>query len=289
VQLRALQPAGRLDLFAGQELTLLARYRVSAIPVAFGQQGGARITVTGDTPDGPLTWEARAVFPARRTTDAFVGRLWATQRVGWLSAERRKNGASEEIDSEMKQLGERWGIPTELTSYLVLEPGMVAQRANVNDVARGRGDQTRRLEQAVVTGSADSRGAGAASNAPAAPPAVQQFESAKAAAEMRESRSLAMSDATNASGRRSTTTRTFALKDSVWTDDRPAAANARTISIKPFSPAYFAAMERVSELREIFALGERVQVHGRALIIKLSADGLEQLDERALTALTRDW
>jgi Ca-activated chloride channel family protein len=289
VQLRALQPAGRLDLFAGQELTLLARYRVSAIPVAFGQQGGARITVTGDTPDGPVTWEARAVFPARRTTDAFVGRLWATQRVGWLSAERRKNGASEEIDAEMKQLGERWGIPTELTSYLVLEPGMQVPRVGSANVApRARGD-SRRLEQVVVTGTADSRGAGAASNAPAAPPAVQQFESAKAAAEMRESRSLAMSDATNASGRRSTTTRTFALKDSVWTDDRPAAANARTISIKPFSPAYFAAMERVSELREIFALGERVQVHGRALIIKLSADGLEQLDERTLTALTRDW
>jgi len=279
VQLRALQPAGRLDLFAGQELTLLARYRVSAIPVAFGQQGSGRITVTGDTPDGPVTWEARAVFPARRTTDAFVGRLWATQRVGWLSAERRKNGGSQELDSEMKQLGERWGIPTELTSYLVLEPGMVA----------GRGASRGARPERILDSPNSISTTGAAQIAPSAPPSVQQFESAKAAAEMRESRSLAMSDATNASGRRRTTTRTFALVDSVWTDDRPAAANARTISIKPFSPAYFAAMERVSELREIFALGERVQVHGRALIIKLSADGLEQLDERALTALTRDW
>ena len=46
VQLHAIQPTGRLDLFAGQELTVLARYRRSAIPMGFGQENGGRITIT---------------------------------------------------------------------------------------------------------------------------------------------------------------------------------------------------------------------------------------------------
>ena len=86
VSLHAMQPAGRLDLFAGQELVILVRYRGSAT--------AGRIIITGESANGPVTWEAEARFPERRTTDAFVGRLWATQRVGWLSAARRRTGAS---------------------------------------------------------------------------------------------------------------------------------------------------------------------------------------------------
>jgi len=288
VQLSSMQPAGRLDLFAGQELTLLARYRMSAIPVMWGQENSGRITITGDTPEGPVTWEARANFPARRTADAFVGRLWAAQRVGWLSAERRRNGASSELDSEMRQLGERWGIPTELTSYLVLEPGMVAQR-NPNVVPPVDRADRQRLERAGVSG------AGAATNAqPMSAPspaavASSDFERAKKAAEMRDARSVGdLAQESSASGRR-TSTRSFRLDDSTWVDQRAASATARIVTIRPYSKAYFAAMERITELREAFGLGERVVVHGRAVTVRLAADGAESLDEAALAALARDW
>jgi hypothetical protein len=116
-----------------------------------------------------------------------------------------------------------------------------------------------------------------------------EFELAKAAAEMRDARSIGLNAVADANGRRTTTTRSFVLRDSTWVDERAKAVDGRTYSIKPFSPAYFAAMERIPELREIFALGERVEVHGRALTIRLAADGLERLDDRALTALGRDW
>lgn len=273
VQLHALQPAGRLDLFAGQELTVLARYRRSAIPVAFGQENGGRITITGDTPDGPVTWVAQAQFPSRRTADAFVGRLWATQRVGWLSAERRKNGASEELDSEMKQLGEKWGIPTELTSYLVLEPGMQVPR---------RLDATRGVAGGVAS-------AMPAPSAMAAERRENEFDRAKQAATMRESRSVGDMAAMNDATTRRTATRSFTLVDGTWVDARPAAANARVVTVRPFSTAYFSLMERIAELREPFALGERVEIHGRAVTIRLAADGVAQLDEAALAAVTRDW
>lgn len=305
VQLHAMQPAGRLDLFAGQELTVLARYRRSGVmPAAFGQGGETRITITGETVDGPVTWEGRATFPSRRTDDAFVGRLWATQRVGWLSAERRKNGASSELDAEIRSLGEKWGIPTELTSYLVLEPGMQVPRPtpsrrgdlgartldSPNSIAAPTGDRqaTRGVAGGVAIGAA-----GSASNAPAAAPAERardEFELAKLAATMRESRSLSDVVVTGVdAGSRRTSTRSFTMVDSAWVDTRPAAKGARIISVKPFSPAYFALMERVSELREAFALGERVTVHGRAVTVRLAADGAEKLGEAALTAITRDW
>ena len=80
------------------------------------------------TRNGNASWTARVAFPSSSRENSFVARLWATQRVGYLSAEKRKNGASREIDDEIRQLGERYAIPTEFTSYLVLEPGMQVQR-----------------------------------------------------------------------------------------------------------------------------------------------------------------
>ena len=292
VQLHALQPAGRLDLFAGQELTVLARYRRSAIPVAFSQESAGRITITGDTPDGPVTWVAQAQFPARRAGDAFVGRLWATQRVGWLSAERRKNGASSELDGEMKQLGEKWGIPTELTSYLVLEPGMQVtprQSGLRRDLPANSG-----VVGGVASGVAGGVASGAASPSPmtsavAAERKENEFDRAKQAATMRESRTVAEMVVANTETSRRAATRSFTLVDSTWVDARPAATGARMVTVKPFSPAYFTLMERVAELRELFGVGERMEIHGRAVTIRLAEDGVARLDEAALTAITRDW
>jgi Ca-activated chloride channel family protein len=269
VTLQQVMPAGRIDLFAGQELTILARY-VGAAP-------RGRITITGRTPDGPVSWETQASFPQQRTQDAFVGRLWATQRVGWLSAERRRNGASTELDSEMRELGTRWGIPTELTSYLVLEPGMTIPQATSGPIGRTGRMQPMR---------GDASGAGAA----APPPAPSAFEAARQAADMRSSRSVAESEQ-KLDGRRErrTADRMFVLQDSMWTDTRAAASQARVVRVRPYSAAYFALMERHAELREILALGEQVQVHGRAVTLVLAADGVERLDAQALAAFTRDW
>ena len=72
-------------------------------------------------------------------------------------------------------------------------------------------------------------------------------------------------------------------------DERPAAANAREVKVKPFSKAYFDLMERIPELREAFALGEKVEVHGKAVTIRLDAGGADSLDTATLDAVTRDW
>src|SRR5690606_19899263 len=162
--------------------------------------------------------------------------------------------------------------PTEFTSYLVLEPGMT-----VGPMPR---DERARILPAV---------AGAGSVAPSAPP-PSAFEQARAAAKQREARSVAEADATmdRATSRR-TTNRMFVLRDSVWVDTRATAATVRHISVRAYSDAYFALMDSIPELREAFALGDRVKVRGRAVTIVLAADGVDRLQPRELGAAVRDW
>jgi hypothetical protein len=106
-------PETMTDLFAGQDLVLLARYEGS---------GPTHLRFSGRTAAGPVSWTSDVVFPDRERANPFVARLWATQRIGYLEAARHKSGPSAELDTELRSLGERFGIPTELTSYLVREP-----------------------------------------------------------------------------------------------------------------------------------------------------------------------
>lgn len=270
VRLDRVQPTGAFDLFAGQEVTLFARYR--------GGRRAARVTVEGTSVDGPVRWMTTAKFPGRADENSFVARLWAVQRVGWLSAERRRNGATTELDDELRTLGTRFGIPTELTSYLVVEPGMQRNLAAVGGVARP--------EQFTVAQ------AGMPMNAPAPALATSAaFERAKAAADQRAVRSIEQLDAA-ARERREVTRfvmgRIFTFTDGVW-QDTPATPPTRTAKIVAYSAAYFALLQRLPALTDVFALGERVAVQGKAVRLVLDASGDTTLSVGALDAIVRDW
>jgi Ca-activated chloride channel family protein len=206
-----------------------------------------------------------------------VARLWATQRVGFLSAEKRKaGGTSPEIDEEIRMLGERYGIPTEFTSYLVLEPGMVGARRN-------------------TTGAGVAGGIAAA----APPPTVQrrrdeQFEMAKQAAELRDARSLVAVDmaapvsANAAEPLRKVSGRPFVRRDGVWTDVRYQ-PTMKTVSVKAYSKAYFDLVAQLPELRAIFALGDKVIAVGRTGAIAVGDSGTSELSAGELARIVREW
>ena len=118
-RLSKLLPATTSDVFADRDLVLFARY---------SGHGPSRIIVEGNRRGVPVTWTSAVDFPDRERQNPFVARLWAAQRVGFLSAEKRKNGDSREFDDEIRMLGERYGIPTEFTSYLVTEPQFAVMR-----------------------------------------------------------------------------------------------------------------------------------------------------------------
>jgi len=264
VRLRKMHPSGSVDIFAGEDLVILSRY---------DGNGNAVVRFDGQTTNGPVSWSTRVYFPERSRENPFVARLWATQRVGYLSAEKRKHGGSQEINDEIRDLGERFGIPTEFSSYLVVEPGMNRRR-----VIGAGGVQ---LNSVVVNGAAV---------APA--PAAVQFEAAKAAAAQRSATSVSAADAAmgirdDANVRRAGNV-TFVLRDSVWTDVRYKKSGT-VLQVKPFSDAYFKLLEMVPELREPFSVGERVIVAGRSMAIELTLSGEEQLTDRDVTLIRDRW
>ena len=262
-RLSKMHPAGPYDLFAGQDLVVLARYEGS---------GTILVRFEGESANGRVSWTTEAELPERDRENSFVARLWATQRVGYLSAERRRSGPSPEIDDEIRTLGEKYGIPTELTSYLVLEPGQ--------QVATGRG----------VAGNL---------TAPTSAPVAleqrrQRFEEAKAASAYRGVQSIAEADAAalqaNTAGTtsRRVDTRTFALRDSVWTDVR-FTVGTRVVTVKAYSEAYFALVRELPDLGPAFALGDRVLVGGTKVAVKVAPDGVERLSTAELAAIVAAW
>ncbi len=262
VRLVKRQPSDAADIFAGQDYVLLTRY---------DGDGDATLRFNGETANGPVSWSQRVTFPSSSRENSFVARLWATQRVGFLSAEKRKNGSSREVDDEIRELGEKYAIPTEFTSYLVVEPGMRRQ------IAAGQ------ISNAVVTGVAESR-------APA--PSAKAFEAARSAANQRAATNLAVADEAafgkSASSMRRIGTHTFSLESGRWIDVRKA-DSLKVLKVRAFSDAYFRIMDAIPELREVFSLGDKVVAAGRQTAIETGETGVESLSDSELKRLVAAW
>ncbi len=275
VRLSRILPGETMDIFADRDLSLVARYT---------GHGNARVVVEGRRGSTPVTWTSTVDFPDRDRENSFVARLWATQRVGYLSMEKHKNGGSSEVDDEIRALGERYGIPTEFTSYLVAEPQPAPMRLIRSDAAASA-----RMKQI------GANGAPAAS----AMPQTLAFETAKAASLQRSVYTIAAvdslaraaggrdeKDASNASRR--IDGRTFNLSDGVWTDARYH-ADVHVTTIKPYSRAYFDLVKRLPELKPVFAIGDRVVVVGKTEAIRVDESGVSELKAGDLAALVRKW
>ena len=290
VRLSQVMPNGPIDVFAGQDLLVLARYDGS---------GEATVRLEGQSPSGPITWSTRAQFSSNERGNPFVARLWAAQRLGWLAAEKRRsngggthggNAGTRELDEEIRALGERYGLPTEFSSYLVVEPGMqvaapssMRDRANTGFASAGGVGRT----NAAVSTASDSR---KTAYAPLPAPSQAQFEAARVSAERREAKSLQAleGEAANNSNVRIVENRQFVNINGVWSDVMRD-SSLRTIRVKPFTPLYFELMKRMPAFQKYFALGDRVIVSGKRVTIELRDDGSERVDETLLASIVRDW
>jgi len=83
-------------------------------------------------------------------------------------------------------------------------------------------------------------------------------------------------------------THTFVMRDGVWTDTQYRSPGT-VLRVKPFSDAYFKAIELQPELRDAFSVGDRVIVAGRNMAIELSPNGVEQLSDRDQALLRDRW
>jgi len=112
IRISQLYPHELPDLFNGDMLVVFGRYTgagASAVKIG-GLLGGQKREFVAD-----------AAFDERNTANAFIPRLWATRRVGWLLDEIRLHGESGELRDEATRLAREFGIVTPYTAYLIME------------------------------------------------------------------------------------------------------------------------------------------------------------------------
>lgn len=246
-------PAILPDLFYGEELVVLARYR---------GEGTGPIVIEGSRNGRRERFSIPAVFSRRERDNEYIPPLWAARRVGELTRQIRLEGAATELVSRVRELGLRYGILTEYTSYLVQEPGVTAD--GIRPAAAPAGP---RMAQEMT-------GIGA-------------FDAAKASATMSGSSSLQAANAAVArrlddmrwrggSGSapevRRAGGRLLVLRDSVWTDVA-VRDSLKTRTIAPFSSAYFALVAARPELKAALAVGHPIVLGGRRIALKVAEGG----------------
>jgi Ca-activated chloride channel family protein len=111
IRVSKLYPSPLPDLFKGEELVLVGRYK---------GKGKGDVLLEGTLAGKKTQFEFPVTFPAH-ADHSFIPRLWATRRVGYLLDEIRLHGEKKEIKDEVTQLARRYGIVTPYTAYLIIE------------------------------------------------------------------------------------------------------------------------------------------------------------------------
>ncbi len=129
-------PRKLTDLFAGEQLVWVGRYRES---------GPAKVTLSGDLLGNRQTYTLTANLAPHSIPDAnaFVEKVWATRRIGEMIDEIDLYGKNRELTDELVHLSLKYGIMTPYTSFLADERVDLADRRNLGNRA---GESLRQLQ-----------------------------------------------------------------------------------------------------------------------------------------------
>ena len=263
-------PAQLPDLFYGEELVVFGRYQGA---------GAGPIVVTGERNGRTERFTADAEFPASAAGNDFVPRLWASRRIGELTRQIRLDGASPALVDEVRDLGLRYGILTEYTSYLVQEPQTAwNQPAPMPASAALRGG----AGAAQLQTGRDAFGAAKAS---AALGGVSTLAAADHVAAERAAEIAASAPAGSGAVRRAGA-RVFISAGGVWTDAAQR-DSLKVVAVAAYSDAYFGLVRSLPEIAPCLSVGEQVLVAGRRASVKVAATGLTAWQPGQLEALVK--
>ncbi len=253
------------DLFFGEELVLFGRYR---------GEGGGELVLEGRRAGQVQRFTYRVELPRRERGNEFIPRLWAARKAGALTAHVRLHGPDPEVIEEIRQLGLRYGILTEYTSYLVEEPTLALRNEDAF------------MERARSLAAAPEEQAGAVAFKRAdASSRLQEADRVEEAEKLVVGAVLA-GEGRGALSVRQVGRRLFVLKDGTWTDVGHD-TSLKVVRVAPFSDGYFELVKNLPALAQYFALGDRVIVAGEDVAIELAPDGQTTLGSRELRALLR--
>jgi Ca-activated chloride channel family protein len=127
-------PRNLPDLFHGGQLTVVGRYET-------GNSKGT-LQLEGKMGEDKINIPYEANFSEKDNDNAFIPRLWATRRVGYLLDEIRLHGDNRELRDEVVSLARAHGIVTPYTSYLIVEDeerrGIPVERRSFSSVSGNR-------------------------------------------------------------------------------------------------------------------------------------------------------
>lgn len=256
----AVHPHRLPDLFHGGEVLVAGR---------FAKPGNAVIRLKGRVGGAEREIVEEVRFPETETRHAFLPRLWAVRRVGFLLQQMRVSGESAEVKDEVVRLAKRFGIVTPYTSYLIVED---ERRTPVS--GGGAGGRAGPATPGFALDGADAGGA----EAPAAETAAraESAEAARRAGKAKKAESgegavglsRELLDLTRFEGEKDADARddaaerlvrhlagrTFVASGGVWLDSSLDLGKTRR-TVEAFSDAYFELVRAHPEVAPWLALG----------------------------------
>jgi Ca-activated chloride channel family protein len=252
------------DLFRGSQITVLGRYSGSGTyPLALrGRTQGEVRTIRYE----------RNEFPEVGTSADFLPRLWAMRKVGYLLEQIRMSGENAELKNEIVRLAKKYGFVTPYTSYLAAdEKDLVAGPVPV---------ATRMPLQMSASADAASRGfsggavggvVGGGGGGNAAPPPPSPKEAVSASVALRAMKSAEVAADSAAGGSKRVGSKTFTLKDNIWTDSAYGPdLKLPVITLEFGSDALLKAISSDPQLGSYAALGKNVVVVHNGRIYRIA-------------------
>jgi len=105
-------PSSLPDLFKGEQLVVVGRY---------AGKGAGAVIIEGTVNGVTKRFSEDVELDGKDGDHAFIARLWATRRVGYLLDEIRLHGENKELRDEVTDLARQYGIVTPYTAYLIVE------------------------------------------------------------------------------------------------------------------------------------------------------------------------
>ena len=248
------------DLFVGNQVVVTGRYDGS---------GPTAVTLSGTAAGHEKTYTYETTFPAESAGNAFLARVWATRRIGYLLDQIRLHGESAETKKEIVDLALKFGIVTPYTSSLVQEDQVVAANAPA---------QVRAFGMAGAAPAAPGNVYALGGPAPVAADAMKAQTGAGAVHAARSVQQLKAGEQVQGQFQTYQTAgrRTFFLDKECWVDSswKP---QQKVIAVKAFSEAYFDLLNARPDLATYFALGPQVQVQMSTVGLQVGPEGLETL------------
>jgi Ca-activated chloride channel family protein len=250
-----LYPQRLTDLFAGEQLVLVGRYRRGAQDVTVSLSGRSRGESVRYSFDN-------LSFRENAGGEAFIARLWAQRRIAELLDEIRLRGENRELVDSIVNLSVRFGIITPYTSFLIEEDDILTQqgRRRAQDEAEANFGSMTSAESgaAAVDAAVDIQSMRSSSVVPAMAPLPTMTAPGSMGGGGFDAAPPVISPAYNPI--QTVGDKTFIQLNGIWTDTTFDPDTMTTTPVVFLSDAYFDLLDELPALAPYFALGERVIV-----------------------------